>query len=169
MKVCELCNENPASVYITQAIDGESVSMYICEQCAEQNGISVSEEEGEVTFDEELLEKLYNQAQHEITDKNQDKKRCKCGTTWSEFREFGFLGCASCYETFRDEINDIFLEIHSSVVHKGKKLEKEEKVDVDIGRLKRKLSEAINNEMFEEAAMLRDNIKRLKSNGEIYQ
>jgi protein arginine kinase activator len=77
----------------------------------------------------------------------------------------GRVGCSNCYKEFKENLSPIIKTIHSSIEHKGKvplisgddvKLEKE------IRDLKFRLKEEVTVENFEEAAKLRDTIKKLQ-------
>ena len=75
------------------------------------------------------------------------------------------LGCIHCYDEFRDEINDFLQNYQLSSVHKGK-IPKSCPTDLKVGRkildLKDKLQEALILENYEEAAILRDEIRDLE-------
>ena len=43
-----------------------------------------------------------------------------CGGTIEEFRKTGLLGCAHCYEAFREELTSTVLHIQGSAVHAGR-------------------------------------------------
>ena len=46
---------------------------------------------------------------------------CKnCGTSLDDFLTTGFVGCANCYNTFRDYLQEFVLDIHGRSMHKGK-------------------------------------------------
>jgi protein arginine kinase activator len=84
--------------------------------------------------------------------------------TYSDFKKIGRLGCGQCYETFKAYLVPLFKRIHGSDIHMGKIPGKKKttraprKVDVD--ELKRRLKRAVTLEEFEEAARLRDEIKK---------
>lgn len=37
---CPVCQKNPATVHLTQVVDGKSRTVDLCEQCAKQKGIA---------------------------------------------------------------------------------------------------------------------------------
>ena len=44
----------------------------------------------------------------------------KCGTKLSYFMDTGFVGCANCYETFKDYAEELARNIHGRINHVGK-------------------------------------------------
>ena len=85
--------------------------------------------------------------------------------TYEDFRKVGRLGCAQCYQTFRRSLGSLLKRIHGSPIHLGKspsRLVKPAKVKTELAELKKKLSRAIEQEEFEDAAKWRDQIRRLE-------
>jgi protein arginine kinase activator len=98
--------------------------------------------------------------------KGQKIKKCPtCGMTFEDFSKVGRLGCGECYRTFRPELTDLLRRIHGSPKHRGKSTIEPPTETVQPVREERKLREelrkAIENEEFEKAASLRDQIKSL--------
>ena len=101
--------------------------------------------------------------------------RCaRCGMTWDRLREDGRAGCATCYETFADELKTVMQKSQRGAQHLGKTprtMEKRrrrlihlrERRDHQLELLQRRLEESIAAEKFEEAARLRDKIKIVTS------
>ena len=49
------------------------------------------------------------------------KKVCPvCGTTYSDYEKTGLLGCASCYDVFKEELLPAIRAIQGKVQHVGK-------------------------------------------------
>lgn len=44
----------------------------------------------------------------------------ECGFTWADFRREGRLGCACCWETFRDDLEREMKGLHRGARHAGK-------------------------------------------------
>ena len=85
--------------------------------------------------------------------------------TYEDFRKVGRLGCAQCYTTFKRSLGSLLKRIHGSPIHLGKspaKLVKPSTAKAELAELKRKLGKAIEKEAFEEAAQLRDQIRRME-------
>jgi co-chaperonin GroES (HSP10) len=74
-------------------------------------------------------------------------RTCICGFSETDFKDPLTLGCPTCYETFREEINVILAYHHGSISHKGI-IDcgfKRDKKDVSISNLKSQLEQAIIN------------------------
>ncbi|WP_337740378.1 UvrB/UvrC motif-containing protein, partial [Allisonella histaminiformans] len=108
-----------------------------------------------------------------------------CGTTYQDFRQSGKLGCPSCYEAFREKLRPLFQQAGGSHNHTGKgpkisiskdgdadtsgsvkNPEVEKKVSPEVAELNKKLLQCIKEERYEDAARIRDEIKRI-SGGEV--
>lgn len=93
-----------------------------------------------------------------------------CGMTLSEFRARGRFGCPSDYVAFAEHLDPLFERIHDvqPARHEGRLPENASGDDEPPGRkqqlkdLKKRLDKAVNEEDFELAAKLRDEIAELK-------
>ncbi|MFC1520828.1 UvrB/UvrC motif-containing protein [Elusimicrobiota bacterium] len=93
-----------------------------------------------------------------------------CATTYTAFKETGFVGCAQCYDTFHKLMQEVVKKIHGSSKHTGISYSPSKIADPrakktapkeDLKKLKSDLSEAIKKEAYEKAAILRDKIKEI--------
>ena len=159
MKVCDECGILPANVHLTQINQNETQVFHLCEDCARQKGITISvNEEGETqaVVDEKAVS----------APQLPDKSCSKCGLKLSEFRNKGWLGCAECYHSFDEEIEQLLIHVHGSSLHKGKKYAGAvHATRSDLRRLRSELTTAIKNEQFEQAVTLRDAIHSIKESG----
>ena len=103
-------------------------------------------------------------------------KRCpKCGASFEEIAESGKIGCAECYNVFRDRLMPTIHRIRGAAKHKGKVpgsnalriVEPAGKIAVveeptPIEKKRAELKEAIEKQDFEHAAELRDEIKEME-------
>ena len=169
--VCQQCNKREANVHYTQIINGKKVEMYLCTQCAAENGtLSFSPQISLGNF-------LWGFPGNNNTGYGELKQpeilRCNvCGMSFDDFRKGGKLGCSNCYSVFRDSLAPILRRLHGNAEHTGKKPEQNQdvkKTDAgirlsdEIDRLKGELSGAIESEQYEKAAQLRDRIRNLES------
>ena len=88
----------------------------------------------------------------------------KCGFTQVDFKKAGRLGCAECYTTFAEGLESLLKTMHKGTKHAGKvpqallqSRDQAERLKV----LRKKLDKAVEDENFEQAALLRDEIKQL--------
>lgn len=158
---CQHCNENEASIELTQVVDGRKEILHICEVCAQK--MKPSSPLVKNGFMSGLLDTINNSGLQVNYIKT---TACSaCGMTYGKYKELGQLGCYACYEAFGEKLNPLIRRIHGSDRHTGKmpvKYRGTAKIQREVVRLKGQLDQAIRREAFEEAAMLRDRIKALE-------
>ena len=160
--LCELCKQSQATVHLTEIINEQMTELHLCEACANQKGAQVESHFGLADLLSGLADTTKTQEPEEVS-----TKTCPtCGMTYDDFRKVGRLGCADCYVTFRRSLGSLLKRIHGSPIHVGKspaRLLKPAKVaKTELLELKRKLEQAIEREEFEQAAKLRDQIRRVE-------
>ena len=92
----------------------------------------------------------------------------QCGYDFSRFKETGLLGCPQCYHDFREYLNPMIRRIQGGLNHLGQRPGKnpENPEDSRLSELQRQLAQAIDQEEYEKAAGIRDEIRALKGKGE---
>ena len=108
MKKCQQCSK-PATLHITEVMEGEGTALHLCETCAQdylntvQAGESPewpdwldSEDDDEPDIDDSL-EAALSDVDEELPAeelREADAQKCpNCGITFTEFRKVGRLGC----------------------------------------------------------------------------
>jgi len=92
----------------------------------------------------------------------------RCGFTQADFKKSGRLGCPECYKTFAEGLEGLLKTMHKGTRHAGKVPEalRESREQADrLKALQKKLAKAIDDENFEQAAHLRDEIKQIGPRG----
>lgn len=168
--LCQKCGKYEATTHIKKVVNGEFMEMYLCSDCASKSGY------GDVFSDfgfdlSNLFGSFFSQPKHALGAK--EVERCaKCGTSFREIVKSGKIGCADCYEKFYDMLIPSIQRIHGKTQHNGKVFEEkvvkpaEESREEKIARLKNELLQAIEEQEFELAAQLRDEIKELEKGAE---
>ena len=156
--LCCVCKEKEAKVHLTQILGEKMQKVDLCEACAAEKG--VNDPTGFSLAD--LL--LGLGASSEIDEAGGGAKlKCPgCGFTQADFKKAGRLGCAECYKTFSEALDSLLKTMHKGTRHVGKvpRSFKQAKVLSErLDRLNRKLVKAVEEEKFEEAAKVRDEIK----------
>ena len=158
--LCDICGKREATVHLTEIINNQMTKLHLCEECAKEKGAEMEEHFGLAN----LLAGLVDLGQPLGTVKEKKLQCPSCGLTYTDFKKLGKVGCGQCYETFKTYLVPLFKRIHGSDTHIGKIPRKKGKVPkakkVNIEELKRRLKKAVELEEFEEAAQLRDEIKR---------
>ncbi len=159
--LCELCKQGQATVHLTEIVNEQMSELHLCETCANQKGAQVETHFGLA----DLLSGLAGGGKVKEAEEVTGKACPKCGMTYEDFRKVGRLGCATCYLTFKRSLASLLKRIHGSPVHLGKSpigALKPPQTKSELSDLKRKLERAIEEEAFEEAAQLRDQIRQME-------
>lgn len=159
--LCQHCGKNTATTHIKTVINGKVTEQNLCGYCAAKGGFS-SFSGGPITS--LLSSMLGNSLQSQVSSL---EKTCSCcGSTFANIAETGKVGCAECYKTFSDELLVYLKRIHGSINHNGKTPGSKELVVREttdqITELKIKLANLVSLEKYEEAAVVRDQIKKLE-------
>jgi protein arginine kinase activator len=159
--LCDICGKNPATVHLTEIVDDSMKELHLCEECARKKSQDMEQNFG-------LSDLLGGMADLSKPEKDKEASLVKCsncGLTYADFKKIGRLGCGECYNAFKKFLAPLLKRIHGSSQHVGKtptKSAKGLKKKIDIQELRNKLQRAIEQEQFEEAARLRDQIKELE-------
>ena len=161
-KLCDQCNINPANIHLTQIVQNEVLVQHLCEECAKNRGISIVVENGYLSMPKNEKKQ---KPEHKATLNYPKRITCPvCKMTFAEFKEKGRLGCSNCYTSFEKEIDTLLVQVHGASQHRGKRYHKchqsINKVD-DIESLRSELDNAIHDEKFELAALIRDKISNV--------
>ena len=170
--ICENCKERPASVILTKGHMAESVEHHLCEKCAFQSEAFHFNPNQEPLSIQQFLSQWFGgpdpfQAPQQKREAKMADIECPdCGLTFRKFLDIGKFGCATCYETFREKLPNVFGKLHNGrSVHTGKvpiSFNKLYAVKRKIEEIRLKMNEAVDAERFEDAAALRDEANLLK-------
>jgi protein arginine kinase activator len=153
---CQKCTK-AATLHITEVLGDEQFEeLHLCEECANK-------------YLYEPQQKGKGEAG--LADKGDDanelnQRECPvCGIKFVEFRNSGRLGCPHDYEEFREELTPLLENIHGETKHCGKTPRRQpeaKQAQSELIQLRKLLHQAVNKEAYEEAANLRDKIKKLE-------
>ena len=168
--LCQNCGEREATVHLTRIINGKKEELHLCESCAKQSSDFNFPANKNLTFQSLLSGVLNNSFPSKNKSLYQESSNqsdiCEsCGLSYLEFSKNGIFGCADCYDKFEDKLDALFKRIHGSFRHSGKRpaqLSIKKEYEKEIGRLKKEMEKAVEEENFEEAADIRDKIHDIK-------
>jgi protein arginine kinase activator len=156
---CELCKKKEAATAVKQQVEGEERELFVCPDCAKRAAAS-----GPLVTS--LVEMLLGAAL-DVQMPEFDTVICPgCGLPRAEFRKRGRAGCATCYETFAREIAPMLRDMQGSDQHVGK-VPAREHLRRAREELESELKKAIRAQRYEDAAVLRDRIRKLLEGGTI--
>ncbi len=157
--LCQHCGARPATTHIRRTIDGVTEELRLCDECAAKLGYDQLS-----ILAGGLLGSLFGT---ELTENHPGPAgRCPgCGVSFEEIARTGRVGCAKCYERFADRLTPTIEQIHGRASYAGERPRKKapaEKPADPRQALQKKLDEAVKAQEFEEAARLRDEIRKLE-------
>lgn len=158
--MCEKCGKNHATTHIRTVVNGVINEKNLCGYCAAQEGYTVSTKNSLAG----MLASMFGEV---LETRPVDSKKCPvCGATFTDIAESGKAGCADCYETFGSELLPYLKRVHGSTKHIGKipnnaplaVMPQEDTVE----SLRMELNRLVAEEKYEQAAVVRDKIKKLE-------
>jgi protein arginine kinase activator len=158
---CQFCS-NPATVHHTDIINKKKREMHLCEACAREKNIISDDPEG--LNIPAVLQIVLGSLPVQARGPMQDAVCPECGTPYAHFKAQGRLGCPHDYEAFRSLLEPLVERVQSSGLrHVGKVPRRHRRRLLRARRveLEAQLKSAVSAERYEEAARLRDEIRRL--------
>jgi len=161
---CEKCGTKQATTYIKTLIGGEVTERHLCGECAQglgygnifgNFGLSLNQFVGSFITAGENTSALATQ------------NRCECsGASFGDIAGSGKVGCADCYRKFYVRLLPLIQRIHGNTSHSGKKparlFSPLDAVKTQLTQKKEQLKQAVAAQNFENAAVLRDEIRELE-------
>lgn len=177
--LCEKCKKNEATIYYHENVNGREKTYRLCAECEkemEKNGEIDKINTFDSFFDEfenpfksmnKLLNGFFGEGGALLgTHGTVEEKKCpSCGMTFREFAESGMAGCPDCYAAFEKELEPTISRVQGKKQHVGRAPSgMREKIEMKhrINALEAERKEAVNNENYERAAEIRDELKRLR-------
>ena len=163
---CDNCGK-PAKVHLTQLVGGKVKKVALCNECAQTKG--VTDPTGFALADMLLGGASTSSgavATLAPTPGGGTARSCpQCGFTMADLKKVRRFGCGVCYQTFREEVNQMIRGMHKGPTHCGKVPEglmEMHQRNQRLEELRTWLDQAVSTENYEEAAGLRDEIRQLE-------
>lgn len=163
MQYCTACQKAIATIVVMDLSEGSVTgSQHVCAECAEQLGVAPAKPP---KLPSALLEDLLGGFKPQQRETPRTECCPGCGMAPADFRAKGRLGCPRCYTAFRVDLMPLLQRIHESQTHTGRlpstTSEAPAPIDPqDLSDLRQKLEDAVRGECYEEAANLRDQLRR---------
>ena len=186
--LCQNCGKNEVNFRYTQIVNGVKKEMALCDKCAKELGLESVDFNMPISFSSFFSDFFNDNESFLPSFTKTDVLACPdCNMTFSDFVNTGEFGCGSCYITFADTISPVLRNLHGSSKYVGRnyrqaidelednksrfeasqkqKEQKEEKPEdnkkKELEKLQKDLKKAIKEERYEDAAKIRDEIKKL--------
>ena len=190
--LCDNCKRREANVRYSENINGRKKEMNLCEECSRKLGIGNMKFNMPIDFSSFLGDFMEDFATPEFMPMFNEIKALKCdncGYTFDDIANTGRFGCSNCYDIFGERIDPILKRIQGNNRHIGrlgktidnkidekmKQKEKDNKTNINdnkekikdkkgtkLERLQEDLKQAIKEERYEDAAKIRDEIKKME-------
>ena len=172
--LCENCKKNTATVHMKGLLNGAKTELNLCQECS-FNMVNMEMPTSLENIFKGILESVQSMGpvtigQMGLAGRPTARKKAPgpctvCELSYEQFKTTGKLGCEACYHAFPNEIVALFKNVQGSSHHEGKlpkrfgtQLRQQREVD----KLRSTLKKAIDDENFEEAARIRDQIRNLE-------
>lgn len=166
---CQRC-EKQATFHITELTGGKPEEFHLCEDHAREYLTQSSQEPAAAgnmaaALAQHMAQQMtVGQTAEELA--QLDQQSCPvCGISFYEFRSQGRLGCPHDYVCFESQLEPLLLNIHGENEHAGKSPRRSASGSArrtQLIRLRREMKEAIQEENYERASKLRDEIQRIE-------
>ena len=168
--MCQQCNNHPATTHIKRMAGGMVEEFHLCAACAKASGLLGS---GGGFNLADLFGGLLGNSVSQQPAAVQSPRCTACGLSLQEIAQTGRMGCAACYDTFAVQIAPTLQRVHSSVQHTGKTpedgnpaLRERRARESTLTQLREQIAQAVQEENYEQAATLRDEIRALEGGGD---
>lgn len=179
--LCENCGKKEANVRYSENINGVKKEMNLCEECSKRLGVTDQIDFRMPSLDfsnffGSFLEDFASMPNFiPLLEQVKDVKCESCGYTFNDIVNSGRYGCANCYDVFEDRMDPILKKLQGANRHTGRlgkisdnnvKFDKTSDNNVENenngkSKLEEELKKAIKEERYEDAAKLRDEIKKM--------
>ena len=158
---CDKCDQPATSHSVEIGKKGEKIETHLCDLHAAEEGLTYK---GVSTPPvSELLTNFVKLHSGSGEKTNKDLSCEDCGLTFTQFREHSLLGCSNCYTAFESTLSPLLERAHEGGTHHIGKVPRRagagEHRQVLLMRKRKQLDEAVASEDFEQAALLRDEIR----------
>lgn len=165
--LCERCHKNQANTYITNTVNGVTKEMHLCGECAKQMGYGdlFSSFPAATMGLGDFFGSIFGETNRALSGTAKNRTCPSCGFDLADIARLGEVGCPQCYTLFEKELLPSIQNLQGSAEHTGKvprsagkNVRREKKIET----LRAQMQKAVDNQEYEQAAKLRDEIKKLE-------
>lgn len=169
--LCEECQQKEATYTVSMMMGGATTQRHLCADCMARMNMNIASGNMKSLLSA-ILNALGSSEMSEGEPENTDQPdiTCpSCGMTLSRFTKGGRLGCPGCYQAFSEQLKPMLSQLHGRTQHAGRQplmSEEDQTLRRTRDELTRRLEQAVNQEEYEQAAKLRDQLRTLMA-GEV--
>ena len=158
---CDKCGA-PSVYHSTFIVNGVSQSTNLCRECAIKEGVFTNQKTN-------LFDDLFSSFSDLSSFEKVENVLCPvCKTSLKEFKATTKLGCANCYDAFREEVARIIKKIapfdrHQQDAMKIKATKQKLSKQEQIALLREEMKSAVAEERYEDAAKIKKQITKLEN------
>ncbi len=148
--LCQRCKQNIATVNYEEIINGKKFQSHLCEKCYLEISCELNENDANVFWS------LYGDGDAE------ENTPCPvCGTRYADYRRTGLVGCATCYDVFKELLLPVIRSIQGKDTHVGAAALNNDEYGLlrKLKSLQERLETAIKERRYTEANLLNKQIK----------
>lgn len=161
---CQQCHKNFASIRYAEVVDGQVIDQHLCRECLDKKQ---NHKDAGFEFSRPAP---FLRREKDAAGRGSalfPMPTCpSCDTDFPTIKNTGMVGCAECYTTFAEELEPILLDMHVGLTHVGKTPHIDDtrsRVRADLQAKRALLKSSLGAERYEEAAILRDEIRSLET------
>jgi protein arginine kinase activator len=162
MTTCDYCDQT-AIYHDVQIENGVHTTFNLCQNHAIEAGIELG------PIDLSIVLNI-----NATISESKEVVACQdCGMTIAQYKEMSLLGCPTCYETFAEQLKHIIANVQDNHTQHVGRAPSSANADVSrhitVRRLLKQLDKAVTQEQYEEAAVLRDELRKLHEGDSLHE
>jgi protein arginine kinase activator len=162
MTSCDYCDQ--AAIYHDVQIEnGVHTTLNLCQDHAIEAGVQIGPIDLSVVLSIEAT----------FSDSKETISCADCGMTIAQYKKTSLLGCPICYETFAEQLKHIIANVQDNHTQHVGRAPSTANADVSrhltVRRLLKQLDQAVTQEQYEEAAVLRDKLRKLHEGDSLHE
>lgn len=116
--LCQNCRSKEASIHLKRIVNGESVELHLCGDCAA--GFGYGDLFSGFGLDPAQMFSAL-QGRGSVSRLGSRQLRCEtCGFRFEDIAETSRVGCPDCYATFGDKLLPLLQKLHGKASYQGK-------------------------------------------------
>ena len=165
--MCEQCHIRPGTIRLQVITEGQAVERTLCHECGQKQIAALQSAPGlQSPAPMTHLGGILSFSPKPGTLVPGPTVCPCCGYSLQQFHQTSMLGCPDCYQSFAPQLHMVLRRVQGGSVHHDGKIPARAgdglRLHREIEHLRQELARAVNDERFEDAATLRDQVRDLE-------